>query len=69
MSVAKNIGRYMKEKGYNLSEVSRKIGIGYKGLYTSLFDEERNRDLRAEELIRLCEFLDVDPREFVGKTE
>lgn len=59
----------MRARGYNLSEVSRKTGIEYKGLYTSLYDEKRNRDLRAEELIRLCEFLDIDPREFVGKTE
>lgn len=64
MTISKKIGRYMKEKGFNLAEVARQTGLDYQSLYVSLYDENRNRDLRSEELIPLCIFMNVDPREF-----
>lgn len=69
MSISKRIGRYMKDKGYNLSEVARKTGIEYASLYASLYSEKNDRDLRAEELIPLCIFIGVDPRDFVEDKE
>lgn len=38
--------------------------IDYQSLYVSLYDDKRARDLRTEELIPLCIFLDIDPRDF-----
>lgn len=64
LSIARRIGKYMKEKGFNLSEVARKTGLDYQSLYSSLYDKSRKRDLRTEELIPLCIFIGVDPREF-----
>lgn len=64
MGISKRIGKYMKEKGYNLAAVARQTGLEYDSLYVSLYDENRDRDLRSEELIPLCIFLNVDPREF-----
>lgn len=54
----------MKQKGVNLSEVARRTGLDYQSLYASLYQKNGNRDLRAEELIPLCIFLEIDPREF-----
>ena len=54
----------MKEKGIKLSEVARKTGLDYQSLYASLYDKKRERDLRTEELIPLCIFLNIDPRDF-----
>lgn len=54
----------MKEKGFNLSEVARKTGLDYQSLYTSLYDDKRERDLRTEELIPLCIFIGVNPMDF-----
>lgn len=65
MAISKQIGHYMKKKGFNLSEVARQTGLDYNSLYTSLYNENSHRDLRAEELIPLCIFLKIDPREFV----
>lgn len=65
MAISKQIGNYMRQNGFNLSEVARRTGLDYRSLYTSLYDEKSNRDLRAEELIPLCIFLKVDPREFI----
>lgn len=64
MKVSKQIGIYMKQKGVNLSEVARRTGLDYQSLYASLYQKNGNRDLRAEELIPLCIFLEIDPREF-----
>ena len=54
----------MKEKGIKLSEVARKTGLDYHSLYASLYDKKSERDLRTEELIPLCIFLNIDPRDF-----
>lgn len=60
------ISRFIREKGYNLSEVSRKTGIPYHILYASINDEKRERDLRASEFLAICSFLDEDPMKFKG---
>ena len=69
MKISRRIGVYMKDRGFNLSEVARKTGLDYQSLYASLYDEKRNRDLRTEELIPLCIFLNVDPREFADTAQ
>lgn len=65
MTISKQIGHYMKKKGLNLSEVARQTGLDYNSLYASLYNKNSHRDLRAGELIPLCIFLEIDPREFV----
>lgn len=62
--ISRKIGEYIKNRGFNLKEVSRITGINYRALYDSLYNDNKARDLRAEELIPLCIFLDVDPRIF-----
>ncbi len=69
MKISRRIGIYMKDKGFNLSEVARKTKLDYQSLYASLYDEKRDRDLRAEELVPLCVFLNIDPREFAEEAE
>ena len=69
MKLSKKIGNYIKNKGYNLSEICRQTGLNYLPIYQSLYDENSKRDLRCEELIPLCVFLDVDPRDFAGDIE
>ena len=63
MTVSKKIGRYVKEKGYNLAEIARRTSINYDYLYDSLYSP-KGRELRANELLPLCIFLDVDLRNF-----
>lgn len=69
MSVSKRIGEYMRSKGYNLSEVAKLTGLNYQSLYRSLYSDDFERDLRAEELIPLCVLLNVDPRIFATSAE
>lgn len=65
----KLMGKYIKEKGYNLSEISRKTKIPYMALYDSLMNDKRDRDLRVDEFLPLCKHLGIDPMEFYPKEE
>ena len=67
MSVTKNIAKYIKDIGINLSELSRKSGVPYSSLYASLADAKRNRELRANELADICAVLHVNPMDFADR--
>ena len=54
------VSEYIRHKGFNLSDISRKTHIPYMALYDSLFNEKRNRDLRVDEFLALCKHLDVN---------
>lgn len=69
MSVTKNIAKYIKDIGINLSELSRKSGVPYGTLYASIGDENRERDLRADELTSICFVLRTNPMDFADKPE
>lgn len=69
MSVTKNIAKYIKEIGVNLSELSRKSGVTYSSLYASLGKDGRGRELRADELTNICSVLQINPMDFTDKTE
>ena len=60
----KNLSRYVKEKGINISKMSRDTGISYMALYDSLMNTDRERDLRAGEMLQICKFLGVNPLDF-----
>lgn len=67
MSVTKNIAKYVRDIGINLSELSRKSGVPYMSLYTSLGDDKRERELRADELTDICVVLRINPMDFIDK--
>ena len=60
----RNLSRYVRDKGINLARMSRATGISYRALYDSLANPDRERDLRAGELMGICKFLDVNPMDF-----
>lgn len=61
----KNLSEYVRDKGINLSKMSRELNIPYVSLYDSLANESRDRDLRVGEFMDICHFLKVDPMIFV----
>lgn len=58
------VSNYIREKGIKLSKMSRDTGIPYGALYDSLLHNDRNRDLRADEFLDICDFIGVDPKMF-----
>lgn len=67
--VTRNVSEYIKSKRINLSAMARDIGISYSALYASLIDNNKNREIRGKELLAVCDFLDVDPRDFAEEKE
>ena len=59
----KLVSDYISEKGISITAVSEKTGISYNVLYPSLC-KNPSRKLRGDELLAVCCFLDVDPRDF-----
>ena len=55
------LGGYIKEQGIKICAISDVTGISSNILYRSFTGE---RELRADEFFRICEFLKVDPNEF-----
>lgn len=68
-NATKRISEFVRNKGFNLSDMSRKTGIPYGALYTSLCNEARDRDLKADEFLNICRFLEKDPMEFMCTEE
>lgn len=64
MNVTKNIERYVKKKGINLSAMSRSTGLPYNSLYASLGSKTRKRELSADEAVLVCKFLDMRVEDF-----
>lgn len=65
--VTLKVSNYIKTKGINLAKVSRDTGISYSALYNSLMNDKRPRDLRDDEFLKICVFLDINPNEFAKK--
>lgn len=59
-----NLGKYVRNKGINLTNMSKSTGISYGALYDSLLSSKRKRDLRLGEALAVCSFLGVDPMDF-----
>ncbi|KSV60281.1 hypothetical protein [Acetivibrio ethanolgignens] len=67
--ITKNVAKYVKDIGVNLSELSRKAEIPYSSLYASLAEGGRGRELRAKELVSICFVLRINPMNFVDKKD
>ena len=65
--VTKNLAEYVDKIGANLSELSRKSGVAYVSLYTSLADKKKSRELRANELVSICKVLGINPMDFADE--
>ena len=64
MVVTKNLTNYIKEKGINLSVMSRVTGISYSAIYAIVGDKNRGRPLSADEAVLICRFLDKKVEDF-----
>lgn len=65
----RNLSKYVRDKGINISKMSRETGIPYIALYDSLMNEDRDRDLRVGEMFAICRFLDLNPMDFAQQEE
>ncbi len=59
------VADYVAKHGIRRTALSQATGISEGILFRSL--SSRERGLRADEFLRVCLFLDIDPREFAEK--
>lgn len=64
MRVTKNIAAYVRKLGINTSELARKINAPYTAIYRSVGLENPTRELRADEMVAICQLLGVNPMQF-----
>lgn len=64
MSLEENLGNYIRKRGIKLSVISKETGIQYMAIYDSLFNDQRSRKIKGDELLAICKFLDVSPMDF-----
>lgn len=67
MTLEESISKCIEEKGLALTVVSRRTGVSYRALYNSLANKNSKRELKGRELVKVCKFLEVDPRDFADK--
>ena len=56
------IADIVADKGIKIARISEATGIPYQKLCVSL-DKTKSRELRADELVKVCKFLDINPLE------
>lgn len=63
LGVTKKVGEYISSLGIKISVLSRDTGIS-RNILDACFSKDGTRVLRADEFLLICDFLDIDPREF-----
>lgn len=63
------VSEYVKNKGINLTRLAKATGLSYVSVYDSLANKNRERDLKAGELIRICNFLGLNPMDFADEQQ
>ena len=58
-TITNNISQYIKDRGINVSKMSRELGIPYISLYNSLLNPSSERTLRDIEFMKICYFLEI----------
>ena len=61
--ITQNISRYIENKGITIAKISEVTNIIYQKLCRSL--NNKSRELRADELLLICRFLEVNPYDFM----
>lgn len=67
MNATSALGEYVKENKVAIRKISEYTGISYRKLQSSL-KVHSTRKLRADEFLKVCFFLKIDPYEFYEET-
>ena len=67
--VTLNVKNFVQSRGINIQNMSEITGIPVSVLYDSLSDNQRDRNLRADEFLLICAFLNLNPYIFADKEE
>ncbi len=65
MNLEKNLAKFIRTKGIQLSVMSRATGIPYMALYDTFYNRKKERQIKGKELIAVSEFLGINPSDFI----
>lgn len=57
------VAHYVQERGISVLRIAEKTGLAYGAIYPSLCANP-TRKLRADEFMRICVFLGIEPERF-----
>lgn len=69
MSLERNLAKFIKTKGIQLSVMSRATGIPYMALYDTFYNGKKSRQIKGKELVAVSEFLGINPADFIDKDQ
>jgi len=67
-TATRRLAGYIKEKGFTITAISMGTGISYGKLDKSL-NPEGKRELRADEYLAICGFIEKNPMDFYSAKE
>lgn len=62
-NLTNRVAQYVRDKGISVVRIAERTGLPYGSIYPSLCANP-TRSLRADEFMRICAFLDIDPEKF-----
>lgn len=62
--ITERVSRYVIEKGINLSNLAKETGHSYNAISHSIGAKNTGRELRDDEFMDICRFLEVNPLRF-----
>ncbi len=62
--VTQRVADYVRSKGISTAKISEMTGVGYQ-ILCNCFDNNKSRQLKADELLLVCRFLGVNPYDFM----
>ena len=60
--ITQKISQIISAKGISIAKIAEATEISVQVLYRC-FDEKHKRELKADELMKVCKFLEIDPLE------
>ena len=67
LSPTKELSNYLSTRGIAIAAIQQGTGLSRQVLYSSL-GKNGTRELRADEFLQVCVFVEVDPMKFAPKT-
>ena len=61
------LSNYVSQKGISLKNMANELGISYDSIYNSLGKRVSNRPLRGDELLKICNFIGLNPKVIIDE--
>lgn len=63
------LAEYISSRKISIPNMARKLGMSNDSLYNSLGKRDNRRPLRGDELLTICAFIGLDPKEVMKAVE